>query len=104
MQHIFAPEETQNFDLLDANTKEMLAKNPNVLEAIFKALPEKIKYIVIDEIQKVPKLLNLVHKLIESTNKIFILSGSSARKLKHGCANLLAGRAFIYNLFPLTWP
>lgn len=44
----------------------------------------------------------LIQMLISSTNKHFIMTGSSARKLKHGCANLLAGRAFVYHLFPLS--
>jgi predicted AAA+ superfamily ATPase len=57
---------------------------------------------VIDEIQKAPKLLDLVHQQIESSRFKFALTGSSARKLRHGTANLLAGRAFVYHLFPLT--
>ena len=58
---------------------------------------------MIDEIQKIPKLLDVVHYLIESTNKYFVMSGSSARKLKHGGANLLAGRAFVYDLYPFSY-
>ena len=60
------------------------------------------QWIVIDEVQKVPELLDVVHHLIESTSIRFALTGSSARKLKRGGANLLAGRAFVYYLFPLT--
>ncbi len=67
-----------------------------------KVLPKEIPYIVVDEIQKIPKSLDEVHRLIEETDKIFILTGSSARKLKHGGANLLAGRAFVYHLFSLS--
>lgn len=52
--------------------------------------------------QKIPALLDVVHHLIESTPLLFALTGSSARKLKRGGANLLAGRAFVYHLFPLT--
>ena len=70
---------------------------------IIKALPPKISHVVIDEIQKIPKLLNVVHKLIEETQKKFVMTGSSARKLKYGGANLLAGRAFVYHLFPFTF-
>ncbi len=66
------------------------------------ALDDRIQYVIIDEIQKLPKLLDSVHQLIESTNKVFIMTGSSARKLRHGGANLLAGRAFVYNLYPFT--
>ena len=53
--------------------------------------------------KRVPRLLDIVHDLIETTSKKFILTGSSARKLKHGGANLLAGRAFVYNLFPFSF-
>lgn len=55
-----------------------------------------------DEIQKVPKLLDVVHSKIESSETRFAMTGSSARKLKREGTNLLAGRAFVYNLFPLT--
>jgi len=57
---------------------------------------------IIDEIQKVPSLLDEVHDLIESYDIKFILTGSSARKLKRGAANLLAGRASTYHLYPCT--
>lgn len=102
IKHSFAKEETLFIDLLNINEEERFLKNPQELESIVLELPKNIKYIVLDEIQKIPKLLDVVHSLIEKTNKIFILSGSSARKLKYGGANLLAGRAFVYNLFPLT--
>ena len=58
---------------------------------------------IIDEIQKIPELLDEVHELIESKGIRFILTGSSARKLRRGSANLLAGRAYTYHLFPLTF-
>lgn len=58
---------------------------------------------VIDEIQKIPSLLDEVHELIESLGLRFILTGSSARKLRRGAANLLAGRAYTYRLFPLSF-
>jgi uncharacterized protein len=63
----------------------------------------KYSRVVIDEVQKVPKILDQVHLEIERHPGIqFILTGSSARKLKKDGANLLAGRAFTYSLFPLT--
>lgn len=89
-------------DLLDSGIEDQFFRNPSQLYAIVKALPDEIVYVVIDEIQKVPKLLDEVHRLIEETDKIFILTGSSARKLKHGGANLLAGRAFVYHLYALS--
>lgn len=73
-----------------------------------KGLSEQIadykKIIVIDEIQKLPKLLDEVHRLIEEQGARFLLTGSSARKLRHGGANLLAGRAWEAHLYPLVYP
>lgn len=90
-------------DLLDTEFEEKFAKNPRELIEIVESLPSKIKYIIIDEVQKNPKLLDIVHYLIEKKKKIFILTGSSARKLKYGGANLLAGRAFVYDLHPFSY-
>lgn len=87
-------------NLLDPAEEEKFATRPNELTSLVKATDAT--HIVIDEIQKIPKLLDLVHHLIETTDKIFILTGSSARKLKRGGANLLAGRAFVYNLHTFT--
>lgn len=66
--------------------------------------PSKKLFIAVDEIQKLPALLDEIHHLIESHKNrlLFILTGSSARKLKRGGANLLAGRAHTYELFPLS--
>lgn len=89
-------------NLLNTQVEEEFLQNPHRLYAMVKALPEEITHVVIDEIQKVPKLLDEVHALIEETDKSFVLTGSSARKLKRGAANLLAGRAFVYNLFALS--
>ena len=88
--------------ILDPELEDRLVKRPEELKQIVEAMQSKIKFFVIDEVQKVPKLLDVVHSLIEKTKKIFILTGSSARKLKRGHANLLAGRAFVYNLHPFS--
>lgn len=90
-------------NLLDQKVEREYSRDPNRLVQVVEGLDEKVKFVVIDEIQKIPKLLDLVHLLIESTNKIFVLTGSSARKLKRGGANLLAGRAFKYNLHPFSY-
>ena len=90
-------------DLLEPEIEERYRRRPQDFLYFVRELDEQIKYVVIDEVQKIPKLLDLVHKLIEETDKIFILTGSSARKLKRGGANLLAGRAFLYELFPLSF-
>jgi predicted AAA+ superfamily ATPase len=63
-----------------------------------------VRTIFIDEVQKLPALLDEAHSLIESRGVRFLLTGSSARKLKRGGANLLAGRAAMRHLFPLTLP
>lgn len=63
-----------------------------------------MKTLIIDEVQKLPALLDIVQHLIELNKSLqFILTGSSARKLKRGGANLLAGRAFVINLHPFTF-
>lgn len=90
-------------DLLDYDSEEKYSKDPQLLEREVEAFSKKIDWIFICEIQKVPKLLDIVHKLIEKKKQKFILTGSSARKLKRDGANLLAGRAFLNYLFPLSW-
>jgi len=98
----FNPEQSLWLDLLDSKIEDQFFRNPENLYAMVKALPKETIYVVIDEIQKVPKLLDEVHRLIEETDKMFILTGSSARRLKRGGANLLAGRAFVYHLYSLS--
>lgn len=88
-------------DLLHSETYMRLTDNPSLLESMI-ALDEK-PFIVIDEIQRVPELLNEVHRLIENKGIRFLLTGSSARKLKREGVNLLAGRARQAELFPLTY-
>lgn len=98
----FRPSESLYIDLLDPDEIDTYSLRPRTLVEQLAALPETTEWIIIDEIQRVPKLLDLVHQQIESSRFKFALSGSSARKLKHGGANLLAGRAFVNHLFPLT--
>ena len=86
-------------DLLKTDVFAEYAAKPSLLRERFQNHRDLI---VIDEIQKVPSLLNEVHWLMENRGLSFLLTGSSARKLKRGQANLLAGRAFTYRLFPLT--
>jgi len=92
-------------DLLPQRNFLNYAKNPGrVREEILAHLKRNDKPLcIIDEIQKIPALLDEVHELIESKRIRFILTGSSARKLRRGGANLLAGRAYTYYLFPLTF-
>ena len=78
------------------------ASNPTLLENTLAA--GRIKSIFIDEIQRIPSLLNTVQSIIDDSPKKykFYLTGSSARKLKRGSANLLPGRIIAFNLSPLT--
>jgi predicted AAA+ superfamily ATPase len=89
-------------DFLNPEEEDRYARNPLELAANLDVAPGKIKWVVLDEIQKVPRLLDVVHSRIESSKIKFAMTGSSARKLKREGTNLLAGRAFVYNLFPLT--
>ncbi|MCX6108264.1 MAG: AAA family ATPase [Proteobacteria bacterium] len=95
---------THTINLLLAQEEDRFVRNPDLLIDVVEALPQSIQHIVIDEVQKVPKLLDLVHYLLEerASTRQFIMTGSSARKLRHGQANLLAGRAFTRQLSPLT--
>lgn len=87
-------------DLLDERRYHDLAANPGLLADEIRAAPPRAT-VVIDEIQRVPALLNEVHRAIEESRRRFILLGSSARKLKTGSTNLLAGRAVVKTMFPL---
>jgi predicted AAA+ superfamily ATPase len=87
------------FNLLDHEVfRELLIRPKLISERVLD--PNKV--VVIDEIQKIPALLDEVHRLIEERRLTFLLTGSSARKLRRGGANLLAGRAWEAKLFPLT--
>jgi predicted AAA+ superfamily ATPase len=89
-------------NLLEDKWESRYARDPDALKSDLAILKPSPKWIVIDEVQKIPKLLDVVHDLIETRNYRFVLTGSSARKLKRGSANMLAGRAFRYELFPFT--
>ncbi len=85
------------FDLLDSALYLELSQNPGRLEAMIGKRPRDT-WVVIDEIQKIPALLDEVHRLIENKGWKFALCGSSARKLRRGGVNLMAGRAVTRNL------
>ncbi len=89
-------------DLLDPEEEALFQTNPHELIRRTDHLSPN-SWIIIDEVQRVPNLLNLVHKLIEEKRLLFALSGSSARKLMRGHANLLAGRAFMCFLYPFSF-
>ena len=94
------------FDLLDTRLLLELTRAPWTLAERIRAFgrARRGRPIIIDEVQKVPAVLDEVHRLIEREGLSFVLCGSSARKLKRGRANLLGGRAWRFALHPLTWP
>lgn len=88
------------YDLLDSSVYLTLSRNP---ARIAEELNPQDRLVVIDEIQRIPELLNEVHRLIEDRGVRFLLTGSSARKLRRGGVNLLGGRARTRYLHPLTY-
>jgi uncharacterized protein len=97
IEHSF-PSNIPCLNLLNDDVYSRLIRRP----ALLQELVGDSKLAIVDEIQRLPILLNEVHRLIESHKMRFLLTGSSARKLKRGGANLLGGRAWQNNLFPLT--
>jgi predicted AAA+ superfamily ATPase len=93
--------DVQRIDLLETDTFAKYATAPQRLREELLARPD-CRFVVIDEIQKVPALLDEVHWLIENRGVVFGLCGSSARKVRRGHANLLGGRAVRYELFGLV--
>lgn len=87
------------FDLLEPETFDDFLSNPKKLEDFCNG---QYEWIILDEVQRVPKLLNVVHRMIELKKQKFAITGSSSRKLRRGQANLLAGRAYVNHLYPLT--
>lgn len=98
----FSAESIILIDLLRTEWYLHLSSRPQELENIILAQQSRDMIVVIDEIQRIPLLLNEVHRLIEERHMRFLLTGSSARKLRQGQVNWLAGRAWEAELFPLT--
>lgn len=94
------------FDFLQTKTLLRYTKAPHVFTEDVLALSENELHlpIVVDEVQKIPILLNEIHWLIENKKLSFILCGSSARQLKTQSTNLLGGRAWLYHFYPLVFP
>ena len=94
------------FDFLKTDLMLELTRRPALLrERLLAQRADRLRHpIILDEVQKVPEVLDEVHWLVENRGLRFILCGSSARKLKQGRANLLGGRAWRYEMFPLVSP
>ena len=105
LEALFHFEGNLYINLLDPLEEARFARNPNELIELVEGMSEKAKFVIIDEVQKLPVLLDVVHLLIENkkSKKVFVLTGSSARKLKADGVNLLAGRAFVYHLYPFSF-
>ncbi|MCS7047927.1 MAG: DUF4143 domain-containing protein [Verrucomicrobiae bacterium] len=88
-------------NLLDGDVYQRLLTQPASLASEVRALPAG-EWVVIDEVQRVPQLLNEVHRLIEESRRRFVLCGSSARKLRRAGVNLLAGRALLRAMHPFV--
>lgn len=100
---LFSPQKSLWIDLLNPVEEDKFAREPLELEQLVLSLPKSVTHVVIDEVQKLPRLLDVVHRLMLKTDKSFVMTGSSARKLKRGGANLLAGRAYVYHLHPFSF-
>lgn len=90
-----------SYDLLDTREALRLERNPGLLFDELNSVPEG-SWVVLDEVQKVPVLLDEVQRLMEDRRLQFVLCGSSARKLRRSGVNLLAGRAIETRMFPLV--
>ncbi len=102
----FNPGDVLYYDLLKSEIYRKLLARPEIFrnEVLAASASKHVLHIIIDEVQKIPQLLDEVHFLIESgTPCLFILSGSSSRKLKRCHANMLAGRAWTYQLHPFSF-
>ena len=93
-----------SWTLLDNELYRDLSMRPSLLRNTIKAKGLDSGIVVLDEIQRLPDLLNEVHMLIEETGLHFLLTGSSARKLRRKGVNLLGGRAGRLSFHPLVWP
>lgn len=99
------PARVRVYDLLDPEIEDAFVRSPERLEQEVRAhlSAGPLDWVVLDEVQKAPRLLDVVHRLLFSTQVRFALTGSSARKLRRGAANLLAGRAVVHHLGPLSF-
>src|SRR5262245_59678855 len=103
LRHLAESDSTRFYDLQDSALRRRLESYPSVFVREVRALPRSIRTVVVDEIQKVPALLDEVQHLYDSTPTRWqiYLTGSSARQLRSRSANLLPGRSHVYYLYPV---
>ncbi len=102
LKHLYNEKNTLYLDLLDLQLIDELRLDPQRFLRIINAPENLKKNVIVDEIQKFPQILDVIHQQIQKTKRQFIMTGSSARKLKQAGSNLLAGRAWLYHLYPFT--
>ena len=102
LKEILPRKTTFTFDFLNPETELFLSQNLGAFEEQVRNLAEKHEWFIVDEVQRLPWILNSIHRLIFDQVGKFAITGSSARKLRRGAANLLAGRALLNYLYPLT--
>ena len=93
-------EDSLYLDLLKDEVFDQLLSDKGYLER--QCQNGRFEWIILDEVQRIPRLLNLCQRMIEEKKQKFALTGSSGRKIKRGAGNLLAGRAFLNVMHPLT--
>lgn len=98
----FPDERAVYVNLLDNALMDQLLLDSSRFVDLIDSAEHRTKAVIIDEVQKMPELLNVAHTQIQERKRQFILTGSSSRKLKQAGANLLAGRAWLYHLYPLN--
>lgn len=109
LQQRFSEENNLWIDLTNPDIERRYARRPSILLDEWQTLSANLKdkgqppWVIIDEVQKIPAILDVAHAGIQRHKIKFALTGSSARKLKRGAANLLAGRASTFHMHPLTW-
>ena len=102
LQQLFSEKNSLFVDLLDIKLFDQIVLNPERFLALIDSPENKNKRVIVDEIQKVPRLLDVAHQQIQKRKRQFIFTGSSSRRLKQKGTNLLAGRAWVYHLYPFT--
>ncbi len=100
LQQRFSLSDTVFVDLLDLNTFDELLLDKARFVSLIDSEGNSNKRVVIDEVQRIPELLNVVHSQIQKRKRQFVLTGSSSRRLKQRGTNLLAGRAWVFDLYP----
>ncbi len=102
LHELFPKKDTVFIDLLNVSLFEEFLFDINRFEALIDSKENKNKRVVVDEVQKLPRLLDVIHKQIHERKRQFVLTGSSSRRLKQKGTNLLAGRAWVYHLYPFS--